>query len=290
MKIFLIILAAIFGLILLLLICPTKVGLFYNENEDNAIRLYVKILGIKIKLLPQKKRKTKNNKACKKTKADALQCEADFEQTPQKAQSNAEDCASKGFDAKAKTQDSLNYKQNTCRADGADNSSQKTSQDCKCCKDGLNDKKGKQDESCEQINKKTDNKNKNDEKDGSKKKINISVELIMSWLAFGGDALGAIRRIIKIDKLKIYASIATPNPANTAMAYGAAALAINMGLPCIKDKITIRKTDIFVTSAFDKTQTDIEAGIIVSAVLLTMLIMGIKFFIKFKKIYKGGAL
>lgn len=118
----------------------------------------------------------------------------------------------------------------------------------------------------------------------------LSIDLIAEYFHFAIEALGKLRRLILIEKLKIHANIACDDPAKTAMAYGSAAAAVNVLLPELECKIRIRKTDIYVISAFDKSETEVEFGITVSVVAICAIIAGLKLFFKFQKINKGGAL
>lgn len=125
---------------------------------------------------------------------------------------------------------------------------------------------------------------------GKKTFPKLSLDLIREYFDFAIEALGKLGRLILIEKLKIHADIVCDDPAKTAMAYGSAAAAVNILLPEIEQKIRIRKTDILVTSAFDKTETEIEFEMTASIIVICAIVAGLKLFLKFSKINKGGAL
>lgn len=114
---------------------------------------------------------------------------------------------------------------------------------------------------------------------GAKGKFSMpkfSVETIAAYCRLAVDAMGQMKRCLIIRRLEIHAVIATGDAAVTAMAYGSAAAAVNMLLPLLEENFRMRKKDIAVDCDFNRSEPTIDFTIELSAVVLPMLLIGMR--------------
>lgn len=112
----------------------------------------------------------------------------------------------------------------------------------------------------------------------------ISLEMITAYCRLAVDAMGQMKRRLVIRQLTIHAVIAAQDAAVTAMAYGSAAAAVNLLLPMLEENFRIRKEDIAVDCDFNSTRPTIEFTIELSAMVLSMLLIGLKVLRRFLQI------
>lgn len=104
----------------------------------------------------------------------------------------------------------------------------------------------------------------------------FSLEVISAYCRLAVDAIGQMKRHLIIRQLEIHAVIATEDAAVTAMAYGSAAAAVNLLLPVLEGNFRIRKEDISVDCDFGRNASAVDFTIELSAIVLPMLIIGIR--------------
>lgn len=116
--------------------------------------------------------------------------------------------------------------------------------------------------------------------------IKLTVQQLTDYARLALDAMGQLRRRIQVRRLQIHAVIATGDASSTAMAFGSAAAAFGLLEPLLEEKFRIKRRDIAVDCAFDRTESTVEFDIEFSALTIRLLVIGLRIGLRFWKQYK----
>ena len=133
----------------------------------------------------------------------------------------------------------------------------------------------------------------------SKKEKNISGGSLADFLPFvklGLDFLGDFRRKLRVKDLYLRLILASSDPCDLAVGYGKAWTAVGSFLPALERWLVIKKRDVEVECDFTASETKVIARMDITMTLGRLLTLvavyacrGLKEFIQFRNIRKGGA-
>ena len=85
------------------------------------------------------------------------------------------------------------------------------------------------------------------------KKEGGSLDLLKQFLPLVADAAGKFKRKIRIDRLDLDLTVACPDPADAAMAYGGANAILGMVVPLLEHNFNVKERKIHTALDFDRT-------------------------------------
>ena len=125
----------------------------------------------------------------------------------------------------------------------------------------------------------------NEEKSPSEKKRGGTLKLLKELLPIGLEAVGSLKRKIRIDKLVLQLTWAAKEPASAAMGYGAANAAMGMIYPVLDENFNIKKSELGIDLDFQRTEPEIYANAAVKLTVGQLLGLVLHFGIKAIRIY-----
>lgn len=117
-------------------------------------------------------------------------------------------------------------------------------------------------------------------------KIKLTAQQLTDYARLALDAMGQLRRRIVVRRLQVRAIVATGDAASTAVAFGSAAAALGLLEPMMEEKFRIKRRDIAVDCAFDRTESEVEFDVEFSALTVRLLAAGLRIGLRFWKQYK----
>ena len=117
-------------------------------------------------------------------------------------------------------------------------------------------------------------------------KIKLTAQQLTEYARLALDAMGQVRRRVVIRRLEVHAVVATGDAASTAVAFGSAAVALSLLEPMLEQKFRVKRRDIAVDCAFDRTESTVEFDVEISALVIRLLVLGLRVGLRFWKLYK----
>lgn len=113
-----------------------------------------------------------------------------------------------------------------------------------------------------------------------KEKQGGTLQLIRAFIPLAAEAAGKLLRKIRIDELVLHLTWASPDPAKTAMGYGAANALMGMLLPPLEYNFKVKEWDIGIALDFQRTEPVLylraSLSMTVGQLLSFVLIYGVK--------------
>ena len=135
--------------------------------------------------------------------------------------------------------------------------------------------------------KRTKKKKKADDEENSpsEKKRGGNLKLLKELLPIGLEAVGSLKRKIRIDKLILQLTWAAKDPASAAMGYGAANAAMGMIYPVLDENFNIKTSELGIGLDFQRTEPEIYANAAITLTVGQLLGLVLHFGIKAIRIY-----
>ncbi len=115
----------------------------------------------------------------------------------------------------------------------------------------------------------------------------FSIETLCAYVRLGMEAAGRLLSGLRIDLLHVRADIAASDAAKTALAYGSACAAVSCVHPLMERALRIRRQNISINACFEKSSTELEVDLIVTALLGRLLFIGLRILHKYSKLKKA---
>ena len=142
----------------------------------------------------------------------------------------------------------------------------------------------------EQPKKKCTPKKKADEETEKPKeeKRGGSFALFKKLLPVALEAVGALKRKIRIDKLILHLTWAAKDPASAAMGYGAANASMGMLYPVLDQNFKIKKCDVQIDLSFERSEPEIYGNAALSLTVGQLLHLVFHYGVKAIMVYKNN--
>lgn len=146
----------------------------------------------------------------------------------------------------------------------------------------------KQDPKKKKAGKKKKRAKKEKETKGTEEKKGGKVALFRSLLPIITEALGKLRRKLRIDELTFWYLSACDDPAKAALAFGGASAAVGMLLPPLERFLDVRHRDVRTAVSFTEPESTVYVRLRLSLSLWAILYIGVPAGLAFLKAYQAA--